>query len=69
MTKKINGKIKFFNKDKGFGFIEIDGEDKDMFFGASDVVEGNDLKDGDIVSFEVGENRKGKKAVEVEKNE
>ena len=53
--------------DKGFGFISREGEEKDLFFHANEVVGGafNDLKKGDRVSFEVAEGPKGLNAVNV----
>ena len=33
----MQGKVKMFNKDKGYGFIVIDG-DKDVFFHYSEIV-------------------------------
>ncbi len=53
--------------DKGFGFIKIEGNDKDLFFHSNEVVgvAYNDLREGDRVSFEVGEGPKGPNAVKV----
>jgi len=52
--------------DRGFGFIARDGED-DLFFHSNELVgvEYNDLKEGDKVTFEVGEGPKGPNAVKV----
>ncbi len=52
--------------DKGFGFIE-DGSSKDMFFHSSDVAGGNfdELREGQRVSFTVGEGPKGPRAENV----
>lgn len=53
--------------DRGFGFISQDGEEKDLFFHASELqgVEYNDLQEGDEVTFEVTEGQKGLSAVNV----
>jgi len=53
--------------DKGFGFITREGQEKDLFFHSNEVVGTtfNDLREGDRVSFEVGEGPKGPNAVKV----
>lgn len=53
--------------DKGFGFITVDGEEKDLFFHSNELqgVSYEDLKVGDRVSFEKGESQKGPNAVGV----
>jgi len=55
--------------DKGFGFIAREGEDKDLFFHANELVdvEYNDLREGDKVEFEVEEGPKGLNAVKVQR--
>jgi cold shock protein len=55
--------------DKGFGFIKIDGQEKDLFFHSNEVVGTtfDALREGDQVSFEVGEGPKGPNAVKVSK--
>jgi CspA family cold shock protein len=67
LTKTMNkGKIARLT-DRGFGFISQDGEEKDLFFHASELqgVEFNELKDGDAVTFEVKDGPKGPNAVNV----
>jgi cold shock protein len=53
--------------DKGFGFITVDGEEKDLFFHSNELkgVSYNELKVGDRLSFEKGESAKGPNAVNV----
>lgn len=53
--------------DKHFGFITPDGESKDLFFHANELVDANfdDLREGDKVSFEIADTPKGQAAVKV----
>ncbi len=61
----MEGTIKTIT-ERGFGFIEREGDD-DLFFHSNDLVDVNfdDLKVGDKVSFEVATSNKGPKAVDV----
>ncbi len=52
------GTIKFFNDDKGFGFITPDNGGQDVFVHASALQGSGPLREGDKVSFEVGQDRK-----------
>ena len=52
------GVIKFFKADKGFGFIEREG-DTDLFFHISDSNLSEDPQKGQPVKFEVGDGKKG----------
>jgi CspA family cold shock protein len=60
------GTVKFFNDQKGFGFISREGE-SDLFvhFSNIDGVGRKTLNEGDQVEYEVGEGRKGPEAVSV----
>ena len=60
------GTVKFFNDQKGFGFISRDGEE-DLFVHFSNIVGSGSrtLVDGQEVEFELGEGRKGPEAVDV----
>ena len=58
------GRVKFFNDDKGFGFITPDDGGRDLFVHVSAVERGS-LSDDDKVSYEIGEGQKGPCAVQV----
>ena len=63
----MTGTIKTLISEKGFGFITREGESKDLFFHTKDVVgvTFDELKVGDVVSFEVVDTEKGQAAVKV----
>ncbi|MBW6426073.1 cold-shock protein [Rhizobium sp. XQZ8] len=52
------GTVKFFNHDKGFGFITPDAGGGDVFVHISAVTSGGSLQDGQKVSYELGQDRK-----------
>jgi CspA family cold shock protein len=62
------GKIKMFNEDKGFGFIQPDDGGVDVFFHVSALRDGDEITKGNAVNFEIGVDPKsGKtKAVSVD---
>lgn len=53
--------------DKGFGFIKIEGQEKDLFFHSNELVgvSFDELREGDKMSFEVADSPKGPNAVKV----
>ncbi len=61
------GKVKFFNDAKGFGFIVDDANQTEVFVHISEVESGVRLNEGDSVSFEVQNGKKGLNAVNVVK--
>ncbi|TWT93880.1 cold shock domain-containing protein [Stieleria varia] len=65
----MEGKIKRLT-DKGFGFIES-GSDKDMFFHSSALqgVRYDDLREGQEVTYDVGQGPKGPRAENVQLKE
>ena len=64
-----NGKIKWFNPTKGYGFIENDAGGKDVFLHVSALEQAgiDTLEEGDAVSFEIGENRGKENAINITK--
>jgi len=62
----MNGKVKWYNARKGYGFIEVEGG-KDIFIHRSSVPQGTFLKEGDSVEFETEDTDKGVKAVNIKK--
>lgn len=60
-----NGTVKWFNTEKGYGFIEVEGE-KDVFV-HSKAVQGDQLSEGDSVSFDTEQGQKGLQATNVTK--
>ena len=62
----MNGTVKWFNKDKGFGFITPDGGGRDVYVHINNVeTPDNSLSDGQRVSFEMANGRKGPEAIKV----
>ena len=59
-----SGTVKFFNETKGFGFIKVDNEEKDVFVHISEVR--GEIRENDRVTFEVKEGKKGPNAVNVQ---
>ena len=64
----MNGTIKKLT-DRGFGFIGREGESKDLFFHSKNLVgvQFNELKEGDMVTFDVEDSPKGPNAVNVKR--
>ena len=64
----ISGKVKWFNGTKGYGFIERDDKEKDVFVHSSAAQAANlELNEGDALTFEVENGDKGPSAVNLQK--
>jgi len=64
-----NGKIKWFNPTKGYGFIANDAGGKDVFLHVSALEQAgiDTLEEGEAVSFEIGENKGKENAINITK--
>ncbi|WP_028399962.1 cold-shock protein [Ectobacillus panaciterrae] len=64
----LQGKVKWFNAEKGFGFIEVEGQD-DVFVHFS-AIQGDgfkSLEEGQTVTFEITQGPRGAQAANVQK--
>ncbi len=57
------GKVKFFNDSKGFGFIKDNDSNNEYFVHVTGLID--EIKEDDDVTFELKEGRKGLNAVNV----
>lgn len=63
--KREEGTVKWFNDSKGYGFIQRKSG-SDVFVHISEVEKQQSLEEGDGVTFEIGEGRKGECAQKVQ---
>jgi CspA family cold shock protein len=61
-----NGTVAFFHDRKGYGFIQTDDADDDVFFHMEDVG-GTDLEEGQEVEFDIEQSEKGPRAANIER--
>ena len=63
----LKGKVKWFNETKGFGFIEREDKEKDVFVHTSAVKDAgmNGLEEGQEVTFDVEDGPKGPNATNI----
>jgi len=67
-TMSVKGKVKWFNPTKGYGFIEREDKEKDVFVHSSAARDANlELNEGDELTFEVENGDKGPSAVKLQK--
>jgi len=60
-SRMAQGTVAFFNDTGGYGFIETDDAEDDVFFHMEDVG-GPDLEEGEDVEFDIVEAEKGPRA-------
>jgi cold shock protein len=66
VQSRATGKVKWFNEQKGFGFIKLDdGDDEDIFVHYTNLKGLKTLKEGQRVEFDVESGAKGLKAIDV----
>ena len=64
----LKGKVKWFNGKKGYGFIEREDKEKDVFVHSSAARAANmELNEGDSLTFDVEDGDKGPSAVNLQK--
>ena len=59
----MQGTVKFFNEDKGFGFIKPAGQGEDIFVHSSGLID--QIRENDKVEYEEERGKKGMNAVRV----
>lgn len=71
MAERIQGKVKWFNEDKGYGFIEREDGGEDVFLHYSELKDAGrgfkTIEEDAAVEFEVEPGPKGPKAVNVQR--
>jgi cold shock protein len=64
---KLNGVVKFFNAEKGFGFIKDANSSNEYYVNKTGLL--SEIEEGSKVEFELKEEKKGPMAVQVKKLE
>ncbi len=67
MSNSVNGTVKWFNEEKGFGFLTPEAGGKDVFVHFRSIASDGfkTLAEGQAVSFEVEQGQKGPQAANV----
>lgn len=65
MSNRQKGTVKWFNDEKGFGYITPQGGGDDLFVHSKAIDEHETLKEGQTVSFVAEKGQKGMQAAEV----
>jgi cold shock protein len=60
---QYTGTVKFYNREKGFGFIKVDGSNEDLFVHQTGLID--DISENDQVEFDQEKGKKGMNAVNV----
>lgn len=63
----VEGTVTYFDDEGGYGFIEVEDEDDDVFFHMSENDEEEDLQQGEEVKFNVEQGDKGPRASDLER--
>ena len=70
MANQNIGTVKWFNIEKGFGFIQLEDNSKDLFFHHNEIKSSGygrvSLNEGQRVTFSIGINQRGEYATNVE---
>ena len=68
-TQRMTGTVKWYNEKKGFGFITLDRDGKDIFLHhtAMQTIQDNSITSGDCLTFAIQPQKKGLAAVEVKR--
>ncbi|QMU26513.1 cold-shock protein [Adhaeribacter radiodurans] len=59
------GTVKFYNREKGFGFIKVDGSNEDLFVHQTGLID--TISENDQVEFDQEKGKKGMNAVNVKR--
>jgi cold shock protein len=62
---KLNGIVKFFNKEKGFGFIRDEASKNEYYVNKTGLL--TEIEEAAKVEFELQEEKKGPMAIQVKK--
>lgn len=63
INQKKEGKVKFFNNTKGFGFINLKDSEEDIFVHSTNLID--KIRENDHVTFNVEQSDKGMTAIKV----